>query len=367
MSVIKPRDELAGVTPYPIGASPEDRQKTLGYERIIRMADNENPYGPSPLALEAAKHELTRTAIYPEGAYANLLRALSSHHGLTEGNFSIGNGSDEIIRQLTRAYISIGDEAIMADCTFPRYRTNVLIEGGVPVTVPLKNGVHDLEAMLAHITPKTKMIFVCNPNNPTGTIVKKETLLGFIDDIPAHIMVVIDEAYAEYVTPGYLIDAEAILSKYKNCVFLRTFSKMHGLAGLRVGYGMMDESISGELKKVKDVYNVNRIGAAAAAASLTDLKHVAESAEKNKVERKYLSERLSALGLQPLPSEANFLFIPVSFPALQLEKKLAEKGIFVKALSSSTYPEGLRIAMGKREENDSLLAEINAFTTEGVV
>ncbi|OCA90652.1 histidinol-phosphate transaminase [Bacillus sp. FJAT-27225] len=367
MTVLKPRDELAAVVPYPVGASPEERQLASGFKHIFRMADNENPYGPSPFALEAAKQELARTAIYPDGSYASLLGALSRHHHLSNDHFAIGNGSDEIIRQLTRAYISKGDEAIMADCTFPRYRTNVLIEGGMPVLVPLKDGVHNLEAMYEQVTPKTKMIFVCNPNNPTGTIVDKEALLRFIDRIPPNIMIVIDEAYVEYVTPGCMIDAESILVNYKNCVFLRTFSKVHGLAGLRVGYGMMDPGLANELKKVKDVYQVNRISAAAAAASLNDQEHVIESASKNQTEREYLAKSLSRLGYKPLPSEANFLFIPVTFRALLLEKKFAEKGIFIKALSSPSYPEGLRISLGTRKENDVFLAELCSIAPERVI
>ncbi|WP_197277501.1 histidinol-phosphate transaminase [Bacillus sp. FJAT-27245] len=367
MATIKARDELASVIPYPLGPPPETKQNELGFSRIIRMGDNENPYGASPRALEAAKRELEMISCYPDGTYSRLYKALSDFHGLPEGYFTVGNGSDEVIRLLTRAFISRGDEAVMASCTFPRYKTNVLIEGGVPVEVPLVDGAHDLEGMMSKINGRTKMVFVCNPNNPTGTIVEKDALVQFISNVPGNVLIVIDEAYVEYVTPGAMNDAKAILDLYRNVVVLRTFSKIHGLAGLRVGYGMMDPGIAVELQKVRDVFNVNRVGAAAAEASLADNAFVAASAVKNKGEREYAASRLTEMGFKVLPSEANFLFVLLKESARMVEASLAEKGIFVKAISAPGYQNALRVALGCREDNDLFLDTIRTFATEGVL
>lgn len=367
MATIKPRDELSPVIPYPLGPPPEIMQKQLGFSRIIRMGDNENPYGASPLALEAAKNELGAVSCYPDGTYSRIYTALSGFHGLPESHFIVGNGSDEVIRLLTRAFISHGDEAVMASCTFPRYKTNVLIEGGVPVEVPLADGVHDLEGMMDRFCGRTKMVFVCNPNNPTSTIVDKEKLARFITDVPKNIMVVIDEAYVEYVTPDAMNDAKPILEKHPNVVILRTFSKIHGLAGLRIGYGMMAPEIAGELRKVKDVFNVNRAGAAAAVASLADTAFIEASADNNRIEREYVANRLAGMGFTVLPSEANFLFVLLTESALAVEASLASKGIFVKGISAPGYPNALRVALGCREENDAFLEAIRTFAAEGVV
>ncbi|RHW42109.1 histidinol-phosphate transaminase [Neobacillus notoginsengisoli] len=367
MAMIKARDELAAVIPYPLGPPPEAIQKELGFKRIIRMGDNENPYGASPLALEAAKRALENRSFYPDGTYSLLYQALGRYHGLPEGYFVAGNGSDEVIRLLTRAFISRENEAVMADCTFPRYKTNVLIEGGVPVEVPLKNGMHDLEGMLAKITSKTKMVFVCNPNNPTGTIVDKKDLIEFFKKIPENVLIVIDEAYVEYVTHGEMNDAKVILSQYQNAVILRTFSKIHGLAGLRVGYGMMDPKIGNELKKVRDVFNVNRIGAAAAAVSVNDSAFIDLSVKKNKIERAFVTERLEQMGYTVLPSQANFVFVLLKGPAKQAEAALAQKGIFVKGIVAPGYPSAMRVAFGTREENELLLEAIREYSVEGVM
>ncbi|WP_181884610.1 histidinol-phosphate transaminase [Neobacillus piezotolerans] len=367
MATIKARDELVSLLPYPLGPPPETMQTKLGFSRIIRMGDNENPYGASPFALEAAKKELESVSRYPDGTYSRLYNALGEFHGLPEGFFIVGNGSDEVIRLLTRAFIGHGDEAVMASCTFPRYKTNVLIEGGIPVEVPLANGAHDLEGMMAQIGRKTKMVFVCNPNNPTGTIVEKNALAQFISDMPKNVMIVVDEAYVEYVTLGEMNDAKTILEKQPNVVILRTFSKIHGLAGLRIGYGMMAPEIAGELRKVKDVFNVNRVGAAAAAASLADKAFIAESAEKNCLEREYVANCLAGMGFTVLPSEANFLFVLLKESSLAAEASLAEKGIFVKGLAAPGYPNALRVALGCREENDAFLKALRSFAAEGVV
>ena len=367
MATIKARDELGSVNPYPLGPPPEEIQKELGFTRIIRMGDNENPYGSSPKAREAAKSALESCSVYPDGTYSHLYSELSRYHGLPDDHFIVGNGSDELIRLLTRAYIAKGDEAVMADCTFPRYKTNVLIEGGTPVEVPLLDGVHDLKGMLGKISAKTKMIFVCNPNNPTGTIVNKKDLRDFCEQVPDHVIIVMDEAYFEYVEQGAMMDAKVVLGQYKNAVILRTFSKIHGLAGLRIGYGMMNLKIVDELKKVRDVFNVNRIGAAAAAASLTDKSFLEMSAEKNRIERNFVSQRLSEMGYFVLPSQANFIFIKINEPARLAETVLARKGIFVKGISAPGFPSALRVALGSREENECFLEAIREFTVEGVI
>jgi len=275
--------------------------------------------------------------------------------GVHNDQIIIGNGSDGILHLLTRSYIRPGDEVIMADVTFARYEANVILDGGVPVHVPLIDGVHDLNGMITAITNKTRMIFVCNPNNPTGTIVAKRDLLGFIKKVPSHILLVIDEAYFEYVTAEDHLDCIPLVKAHPNLIVLRTFSKAHGLAALRIGYGIMDPAIIQELLKVKEPFNTNRLGQAAATASLEDLNFINHSKLVNAAGRRYIEEEVAKLGLRCFPSQANFLMIQLELSGDEVFQSLLQLGIIVRPGSMLGYPNTIRVSVGTQEENSEFI------------
>jgi histidinol-phosphate aminotransferase len=365
--LVKPRNELKSMVPYQTGETLEELCKRYGVQEMIKMSDNENPYGFSPAVKQIILKNMEKLHFYPDASCTYLAAKLASFHQLPEDRFIIGNGSDEIIRILTRAFINKNDEAVMAAATFPRYQTNVVIEGGIPVTVPLRDGIHDLDAMKAKIKPKTKMVFICNPNNPTGTITGKIELLNFINSVPENILIVIDEAYAEYVTSIDYLEAIPLVEQFPNLVVLRTFSKIYGLAGLRVGYGVMHPETAKELKKAKDVFNINVFAQAAASAALMDQTFVQRSSEDNSREREYVSNGLRKAGFNTLPSETNFLYVPLNDQAPAIFESLLKAGLVVKPMPIPGIANGMRVTLGHRETNDRFLQVLNTYSRKGVM
>ncbi|MDP4162896.1 MAG: histidinol-phosphate transaminase [Bacillota bacterium] len=365
--MIKPRIQLEGMIPFHPGESTEDLKIRYQLSSIDKMSDNENPYGTSPNVKEAIKKNLDNLNFYPSGNCSKLVNLLAEYHQQPIDRFIIGNGSDELIHLLARAYINPGDEAVMADATFPRYQTNVLIEGGRAVTVPLKEGFHDLDGLVKEINEQTKLVFICNPNNPTGTIVGRQNLLSFIQTVPPDVLIVVDEAYAEYVTSIDYLETTSVLDQYPNLVVLRTFSKIYGLAGLRVGYGMMHPDIAKELTKAKDVFNVNYLGELAAMTALEDQDFIKQSSFTNAEQREYLYNQLQRAGLSPFPSETNFLFIPLKDPSSELYEALLKNGLLVKMMSLPGIPYGMRVTLGTKEVNQRFLQVMNFFSKESVV
>ncbi|MGD6895595.1 histidinol-phosphate transaminase [Bacillus infantis] len=354
MDRILTKESIRGITPYPLGIAAEELKEKYKLSRIRSLADNENAYGCSKLVSLALSKQAGNLSRYPDGACSALKRTLGNFLNLPSEYISIGNGSEELIRLLARAYISEGDEAIMADLTFPRYKANVVIEGGKAVEVPLKDGLHDLVAMGSRMSSRTKMIFICNPNNPTGTALCKEAIQQFIAAVPAHILIVLDEAYYEYMNHEKRTEAEKLLTFHDNVAVLRTFSKAYGLAGLRAGYGMMHPSIIAELDKVREVFNVNALSQAAAIAALEDQYFVRMSGEKNRTERGRMRGRIEELGFMCYASEANFLFIQGA-----LAEKLMESGIIVRKFTHASFQgEAVRLTIGTEEDNDAVLEAI---------
>lgn len=348
---VKSRDILQHIAAYPLGKSLQDIQSELGIANIRNMSEIENVFGCSPLVKKQLMQRLDYLFTYPDGSARALSTKLGDFLGVAQNQLFIGNGSDEIIRLLIRAFLNTEEEAIMADITFPRYKTNVSIEGGRPVIVPLINGVHDLTAMLANITEQTKMIFVCNPNNPTGTIVNKDELISFIERVPEHILIVLDEAYYEYATSEEYLQSIPLLEKHDNLVILRTFSKVYGLAGLRIGYGIMDPSISAELNKVKEVFNVNQLAQAAAMEAIMDQEFRKECILRNEEGRAYLESKLDELGYTYFPTQANFMMIHIGRDGNEITQKLLTKGIMVKSGAVLGYPNSIRVTICSMEDN----------------
>jgi histidinol-phosphate aminotransferase len=348
---IPAKPTLAGLGVYAPGKPVEEVQRELGLERVIKLASNENPFGCPPAAREAVIKEMERAALYPESSAPALAERLAAHWGVAQERVFLGNGSDEIIGLLARAYIRPGDEVVMADPTFSRYETNVRIEGGVPVKVPCRDGVHDLEAMQRAIGPRTRMVFVCNPNNPTGTIVGARALREFIEAVPPHVMVIVDEAYHEYVTDADYLQTVPLLDSHPNLVILRTFSKIYGLAALRIGYGFMHPAVIAQLHKVRGPFNTNRLAQAAALAALSDTGFVAACRDANSQGRTYLSRAVADLGLSCYPSQGNFILIHLPEAGTDVAQRLLRCGVIVRPGEQLGVPRSIRVTVGTAEEN----------------
>ncbi|MFB5189330.1 histidinol-phosphate transaminase [Alicyclobacillus fastidiosus] len=357
---IPARKELEQLGVYQPGKPIEEVKRQFGLSRIIKLASNENPFGYSPMAKEAMLQEMDKVTLYPEATAPELVEHLSVHLGVPGDEILLGNGSDELIRLITRSYIRQGDEAIMADVTFPRYETNVLIDGGSPVKVPLVDGVHDLEGMLAAITSKTRMIFVCNPNNPTGTIVGREALRNFIEQVPADILVIVDEAYYEYVTDPNYLQTLPLIDLHPNLLVLRTFSKVYGLAALRVGYAIAQADVLQSLTKVKDAFNTNRLAQAAALGALKDQEYVAFCRDKNAAGRHYLEQEFDRMGIRYFPSQGNFVLVNVLRSGDEVFASLLERGIIVRSgRQCDAYPDTIRVTIGTEEQNEAFIAALS--------
>ncbi|WP_108669907.1 histidinol-phosphate transaminase [Peribacillus acanthi] len=356
---IRTRTQVETIAPYVLGQSLEDVKKELGLTHIRKMSENENVYGTSPLVKQIILGSLDNLHLYPDGAVRDLRLKLAEFYGLDANQFILGNGSDELIRVLTRTYISLDDEAVMGDVTFPRYKTNVLIEGGKPVIVPLVNGVHDLKNMLSSITNRTKMIFVCNPNNPTGTIVGREELLQFIESVPQHILIVLDEAYYEYVTSEDYLESIPLLDQHPNLVILRTFSKIYGLASLRIGYGIAHQALVGELLKVKEVFNANGLAQISALAALEDQEFIISCTQQNEEERIKMQLAFSNMGLPYFPSQTNFIMVDTKTSGETVSRELLKRGFVVRSGHLLGYASMFRVTLGTCEDNEAFRAALS--------
>ncbi|MFC5531764.1 histidinol-phosphate transaminase [Cohnella yongneupensis] len=356
---VKPN--IANLPAYKPGKPVEDVKRELGLTEIIKLASNENPFGCSPKAKEAIERELSGLSIYPDGAGVTLTNALAKKHGVNADQIILGDGSDEIILMLARAYLSPGDETIMADLTFSQYKHNAQVENAVIVEVPMANGKHDLPAMAARVTAKTKIIWVCNPNNPTGTIVTKNELVAFLDQVPQNVMVVLDEAYCEYIEDPTYPDGLELLPKYPNLVLLRTFSKIFGLAALRVGYGIASADIINDVNPIRPPFNTSRVGQAAAAAALEDEAFIAYCREQNKKGLQFLNAAFAEMGLTPFPAYGNFIMVDVKRSGYDVYDALLRRGIIVRAGFGANY---IRITVGSQEQNEKVITALKSVLQE---
>lgn len=345
---------------YEPGKPIEDVARELGLDPagIIKLASNENPFGPSPRAVAAAKQALEHGELYPDGGCFALRQKLAAVRGLDANQLVVGNGSNEIIELLGHALLRPGDEVVMGAPAFVVYKLVTLLFGAKPVEVPLNRHRHDLAAMAAAITPRTKLVCVCSPNNPTGTANTEAELLAFARALPEHVVVAFDEAYAEFVDNAP--DLRPLIAEGRKVVCLRTFSKIYGLASLRVGYGYADAGIVALLNRVRQPFNVNAIAQAAAVAALDDDTFAATCARQNRAGLAQLEAGFDERGLEWVPSVANFILVRVGdgaavFAALQ------QRGVIVRPMRSYGMPEWVRITVGTREQNERLLVELSAL------
>ena len=351
--------DIAGITPYSPGKPIEELERELGISGSIKLASNENPLGPSPRALKVLNTATQSLHRYPDGGGHYLRGALAEHWKVRPDQVILGNGSDEIITLLTKAFLEPGDEAVIANPSFPIYKIDVLAAHGRPIFVPLRDHRHDLSAMARAITPRTRIVFICNPNNPTGTYVNDAAVKEFLGSIPSDMIVVFDEAYYEYVTAADYPETLPLLASGRNLVALRTFSKIYGLAGLRIGYGLTTEEIAQHLNRIRSPFNTNSLAQKAALAALQDEEHVQESRRLNNEGRQYLTDRLHALGLAVVPTQANFLYVEVGQDGAAIFEALLRRGVIIRHLGGNF----VRVTIGLPEENrrfiDALQSVLN--------
>ena len=363
---LKVADNIESLVAYPPGKPIEELERELGIEGSIKLASNENPLGPSPKAVEALKNATLVEGLnrYPDGSCFYLKRRLAEFLDVDIEMLSVGNGSNEIIELLIKAFVSKGDEVLMADPSFAVYQLVVQAFGGTSVKVDLNDSLTiDLLAMAKAITYKTRLVFISNPNNPTGTIVTEEDFRGFMDKVPEGVIVCMDEAYFEYVADKSSADALSYVKQGKAVIVLRTFSKVYGLPGLRVGYGVAPKEIIGYLEKVRQPFNVNSLAQSAALAAIDDSEHVERSRACNAEGIRYLFGELSNKGFECVPTEANFFLVKVG-DGLGVYDALLKRGVIVRPMKGYGLPEYIRITVGTMKENKRFLDEFFEVTAK---
>jgi histidinol-phosphate aminotransferase len=353
---------IRAIAPYQPGKPISELAREMGLDenRIIKLASNENPRGVSPKAKAAIERELAGLSRYPDGNAFDLKAALARRYGVHEEQIVVGNGSNDLLELAAGAFLAPGTAAVYAQHSFAVYPLATQARGAMGIVVPAKNYGHDLPAMLASITPETRVVFIANPNNPTGTFVRGDELEAFLDRAPKNVAVVLDEAYTEYLPPESRYDSVAWLKQYPNLIVTRTFSKVYGLAGLRVGFGLMQAPVADLLNRVRQPFNVNSLALAAAVAALEDRDFVAKSYAMNRAGMARLEDGLKALGLDSIPSVANFLSFRVPRAdakprAGAVYDKLLRQGVIVRSVAGYGMPDHLRVTVGLPEENEKFL------------
>jgi histidinol-phosphate aminotransferase len=356
------RPNVLAMHPYAPGRPIEDVQREFGLERVVKLASNENPFGPSPLAIAAVVEAASRMHLYPDGASRTLRHAIAEKFGMPEETVLLGNGSDELIHLLGVMYLGDpGDTMIMGDPGFSRYDASAHLADAHLVKVPLDADlVHDLDAMREAVNERTRLIFIANPNNPTGTVVSRAKFEAFLDALPGHVTVVLDEAYTEYA-----VDAPDPISSLdyvragRPVIGLRTFSKAYGLAGIRVGYGFAAPSVVDAYHRAREPFNVNALAQVAAVAALQDDDHIAHSVAYNTHGLARLAETFRSVGASPYASYANFAYADLGRPAAPIFDALLRRGIIVRSGAHVGHPHCLRVSVGTNAEIDEFVA---AFT-----
>lgn len=349
------RNTIRRLSVYQPGKPVEQVKRELGLEDVVKLASNENPLGPSLQAVRAMEEALKEVRLYPDNDCYNLMRALERHVGMSEDCLIIGRGSDEVIHLIGLAFVNPGEEVIMADPAFALHESTAIVMDATPVMVPIRDYKHDLRAMREAVTPRTKLVFISNPHNPTGTIVTAEEVERFMEALSDGLVVVFDEAYQEYVTSAEYPDSLQYVREGRNAVVLRTFSKIYALAGLRVGYGIAPPHIMEHLKRVRQPFNVSSVAQAAATASLGDKDQVERSRRVNEEGKRYLEQEFRRLGLRFAPSEANFIFVDLERDSVEVFRKLLKQGVIVRTGDIFGLPTHIRVTIGTRRENEKFV------------
>ena len=348
------------IAPYVPGKPIEELEREYGIADSVKLASNENPLGPSPKAMAVLGSEISRLHRYPDGAGFELLSGLADHLGVSDREIVMGNGSDDLLGMLARILLTPGDEVVIPDPSFLMYTIVAQSAGAVPIMVPLTELHINLDGILKRIGPRTRMIFICSPNNPTGTIVQRQAFEAFLAAVPPEIVVVVDEAYFEFVRDESAMCGLAYLDADTPVVTLRTFSKVYGLAGLRVGYGIMPAFLAEMLNRVRMPFNVNSLAQAAAVAALSDKDFLEQTIEMVHQGIDFLFEALADRGFRAFPTQANFFLVDVQQSADAVFDRLLRQGVIVRSMRAYGYPNYIRLSVGRPDENRKFLSALDA-------
>jgi len=356
---LKVAPHIRTLVPYPPGKPIEELEREYGIRGSIKLASNENAWGPSPKAVSAMKDALQNLHRYPDGSCYYLAQSLAGKIGVKPEEIVFGNGSNEIIGLLITAFLQPGEEVITSHPTFLMYQKLVQVQGGINKVVELSEDMrHDLKAILAAVSPKTRMIFLDNPNNPTGTIIDCDDFAAFMEQLQDDIIVVLDEAYVDFVAPELRIDALSYIRNGKPVAALRTFSKAYGLSGLRLGYGLMDIEMAGYLNRVRQPFNVNSLAQVGGVAALADDEHYHMTLGKSREGITWLSREVEKLGCRPMKTHTNFFLIDVKGDGRKLYEHMLHQGVIVRPMEAYGYPNYIRITVGCWDENQRFVGAL---------
>ncbi len=354
---------LSGVqklVPYVPGKPIEELQRELGLTEVIKLASNENPLGPSPKALAAIHKALPELTLYPDGSGFKLKTALAAKLKVETNQITLGNGSNDVLEIIARTFLSPEFNSVFSQHAFAVYPIVTQAIGAKANVVPAINYGHDLNGMLKAVNEKTRIVFIANPNNPTGTLIEKNELKAFISQLPPTVICVLDEAYFEYMDEDKKADSISWISEYQNLIVSRTFSKAYGLAGLRVGYCVSHPTIADLLNRVRQPFNNNSLALVAAEAALNDEEYLQKSVQVNNQGMKQLTDAFKALNLKWIPSSANFVSVDLNRPALPIYQALLQKGVIVRPVANYEMPNHLRVSIGTDYENQKFIDALTA-------
>lgn len=361
---MKWKQQINGMKAYQPGKPIEEVQKEFGLDEVVKLASNENPYGCSPKVTDFVENNHINFAIYPDGYAQELRTAVANHLGVKETQLLFGNGSDDLIAILTRSLLYPGVNTVMADPSFSQYSHNADIEGAEVRKVPLKEGKHDLEAMLNAIDENTSIVWVCNPNNPTATIVPDEELQEFLKKVPSDVLVVLDEAYIEYVNDPAFKDTLRYVNEYPNVIIMRTFSKAYGLAAYRVGYAIAGEDVIAKLDPVRAPFNNNVLGHKVAIVAVQDQEFIKETVEKNENGRKQFVAFCEKHGLNHYPSQTNFILFEVKADSDVVFQEMMKRGFIIRSGNALSTPGYIRVTIGTEAQNTKFLGLLETVLKE---
>jgi histidinol-phosphate aminotransferase len=356
--LIKPNEYVKDLIPYVPGKPVEELERELGIRDAIKIASNENPLGPSRLAISAVEEVLNKVNRYPDGDTFYLKHKLAERLNVKPENLIFGNGSNEVIEIVARTFMKPGDEAVIGEFAFIVFPIVTQAVGAKANMSPMPELTNNLRDMYSRITSKTKAVFIANPNNPTGTMVKRDELEWFLDRVPGNIIVVVDEAYFDYVDDPDYPNSLNYLNLGKSIVTVRTFSKIYGLAGLRLGYGVSSEEIVSYMNRVREPFNVNSLAQVAAFAALDDKEHVTKSREINRIGLKYLTKELKKFNLPFAPSYTNFILMDLGSDPIPVYNALLWEGVIVRPVLNYGLKTHVRVTIGLPEENERFIRAI---------
>ena len=355
---------IRAIAPYQAGKPISELEREMGITGIVKLASNENPLGASPKAIAAARASLDEIGLYPDGNGFALKDALAKRYGVAHDQVVLGNGSNDLLELSARAFLTVGDRVVYSDHSFAVYALATQAVGAIGISVAAKDFGHDLDAMRkAAVEQGAKMIFIANPNNPTGTFVPGNALHEFLRALPATILVVLDEAYNEYLPAACRYDSVSWLKDYPNLIISRTFSKAYGLASLRVGYALGDAQVTDMLNRVRQPFNVNSMAQAAAVAAIQDTDFVQQTYALNQHGMKQITDGLTKLGLEYIPSFGNFVSFKIK-DAMRIYRRLLESGVIVRPIANYAMPDYLRVSIGLESENEKFLSALKQIIGE---